>query len=775
MNKIKFEVETKRVLELLSNDIYDSPYALLRENIQNAYDAILMRHQAEPLRFPIQEGFINVDYDANSGTLRITDNGIGMNEETLKQNFWKPGSSGKRNELARQAGVVGTFGIGAMANFGVASRLEVRTRNIGSEQTLWSAVNREDLSISKECIDLWESNVETPYGTQVTVQMDHAFNVEEAQRYLEAYVQYIPVRVMFNDKMISCRSYHDVILGTEGSAVFSGDVEHSLNEYAASVMVQISDNGLVSCVLRNIRVHNQLLPGTLVLRQGGGIVMGLRNFFGLASTPLPQYYSLEGIADMEFLQPTAGREALSRESIDIIHQLIQIAEHGISDVMSGTEYADTNGAFMQYIYSHQRYELAGQIKIQIYPENKTYPLACITSSFIDRRLAYATIYDKSLVDSFTSGGIVVASLSQNSPRRQVQLGYIEQLLKIEKLPTEVQATKIYEEKDLQREELSFTFQLSWVLKDDYFLPNTKVMFAELTFGSAIHVVKEEQEILVYIQKGSQIVEPLMKFRDSNYGMYSAFVKDFAREYLYNRIASFIPSAVRSGTDAFYQLMQQQTDLYTLESNDIGDFEKLLSDYLSGDESFGNVISQVQKIQQSQTDIVHPIQVGRVEDIIPDLLLNNPVYVGTTSEEKGGTELVYEPVPAIHRRETETDKKILHVSNEYIQLNKFTTFLALSDRMYGSLGHFFLSPHSTRIIWASHKIIFVFTRLDQVTVYYDIQLKEQMLGSTTGGSGFPTTTIITKNKIFVPVPTILASAFNIAENGRKEYLVRYDYV
>ena len=41
--KIAFEVETARVLEILSKEIYDSPMALLRENVQNAYDATLMR------------------------------------------------------------------------------------------------------------------------------------------------------------------------------------------------------------------------------------------------------------------------------------------------------------------------------------------------------------------------------------------------------------------------------------------------------------------------------------------------------------------------------------------------------------------------------------------------------------------------------------------------------------------------------------------------------------------------------------------------------------
>jgi molecular chaperone HtpG len=43
MEMIEFKIEIKRVLDVLSKEIYDSPYALLRENIQNAYDAILMR------------------------------------------------------------------------------------------------------------------------------------------------------------------------------------------------------------------------------------------------------------------------------------------------------------------------------------------------------------------------------------------------------------------------------------------------------------------------------------------------------------------------------------------------------------------------------------------------------------------------------------------------------------------------------------------------------------------------------------------------------------
>src|SRR5262245_56657050 len=116
---IVFQVETTRVLQLLTREIYDSPLAMLRENVQNAYDAIRQRFAASGT---LTEGG-RIEITVGGGKVAVTDNGTGMTEEVLRTNFWKPGSSGKHSEDARRAGVVGTFGIGAMANFGVCSRL----------------------------------------------------------------------------------------------------------------------------------------------------------------------------------------------------------------------------------------------------------------------------------------------------------------------------------------------------------------------------------------------------------------------------------------------------------------------------------------------------------------------------------------------------------------------------------------------------------------------------------------------------------------------------
>ncbi len=175
--KLNFQIEISRVLEILSNDIYDSPYALLRENIQNAYDAILMRIAIDnnPDFKPKIEVIIT------NSTITILDNGIGMDEYILQNNFWKAGSSGKNNEEAKKAGVVGTFGIGAMANFGVANKLTVTTRKLNTDITIKTLAEREKLSITEECVDFEIINEQlNDYGTKIEVNMDNKLDVNEA-------------------------------------------------------------------------------------------------------------------------------------------------------------------------------------------------------------------------------------------------------------------------------------------------------------------------------------------------------------------------------------------------------------------------------------------------------------------------------------------------------------------------------------------------------------------------------------------------------------------
>jgi molecular chaperone HtpG len=102
------------------------------------------------------------------------------------------------------------------------------------------------------------------------------------------------------------------------------------------------------------------------------------------------------------------------------------------------------------------------------------------------------------------------------------------------------------------------------------------------------------------------------------------------------------------------------------------------------------------------------------------------------------------------------------------------FLAVSERAFMEEYAFFVQPHSTRVIWGGNRIIFIFTHASSTfSIYYDIELFEDV-GGRAGGDIFPTTTIITKNRIFIPIPTDLKKYFEItAEKNERQFYVRFD--
>ena len=205
--KIQFQVKSDRVIELFARDIYQSPLTLLRENVQNAFDAILMRKRDGDDFCP------RIDIRLSPESITVTDNGNGMTAEELEKNYWYMGNSGKNTETARKAGVVGTFGIGAMANFGTAQRLEVETESSATGERSRSTVAKEDLSINQECIDLVPLASRGEPGTTVTASLppDGQMNADEARRYISDFVALLEVPVYVDGVKESGRSAKEIV------------------------------------------------------------------------------------------------------------------------------------------------------------------------------------------------------------------------------------------------------------------------------------------------------------------------------------------------------------------------------------------------------------------------------------------------------------------------------------------------------------------------------------------------------------------------------------
>lgn len=84
---------------------------------------------------------------------------------------------------------------------------------------------------------------------------------------------------------------------------------------------------------------------------------------------------------------------------------------------------------------------------------------------------------------------------------------------------------------------------------------------------------------------------------------------------------------------------------------------------------------------------------------------------------------FEALPPIMRLEVETKAKLLKTDVNSSLLHGYKIFLTLTDAMTKEYYTFFMRPHTTRVIWSMHRIIFIFTLENgSYTLYYDMELK-----------------------------------------------------
>jgi molecular chaperone HtpG len=763
---IVFQVETSRVLQILATEIYDSPLAMLRENVQNAYDATRMRFAASGV---LTEG-ARIDITVADDSISITDNGVGMDEQVLRQNFWKAGSSGKNSEDARKAGVVGTFGIGAMANFGVCTKLIVETRSLQSTAVLRSTAELASLKIMEECITLERLHLNREVGTIVTAVLkpDALINPEQAKQYLLPYVGSLQIPVYLNGELISGKPLEAQLQLTnrQFSSIGKQTLHNNLCEGAFEVSADA--NGQIMIHASGLKLGGVPIEGNMVLVQGGRQLMGLRSYFGLAPIPPIGVYQFGGVVNLSFLKPTAGREALSRESISQVTQLVNLAEWAASFALEQSVFADKNNAFLQWIVTNQQYARAHKVSIFVRPDDQDVELGKVKEFIGGRAAHYYTGSDSQIIQTFANEGTCLLSIAQSNPRKTVQLNYVMSTLKMSQVPDSVQVLRTYDPRELNIKEASVLIRIASILRDDYLIADVEPVMADISHNVFVYPEKTGEQLKIYIARTSPFLPNLIAFYDKAYDLFTQFMKDFVRVQLYPKIQQFVPSSTRDGADALRKILERNRELYRYEETEIGDFEIVVGDYLKGTKSFGEVIIEAQSRARPYTQRVLSHQVGTVENEVPGIV-DSPVTQAAAEGEE------YAAMPPIVRDTVVSTMKILTTSQKHPQLNEFTMLLGLSDRLVRMESEFFRSPHTTRILWGGHRVVYIFTEATgRLNLYYDIELRKPLSQSSAGGGMFRTTTLITKNRIFVPVPDELVEEFRVA-TGPKEFFVRFDVI
>ncbi|ASQ45789.1 molecular chaperone HtpG [Legionella clemsonensis] len=159
-----FQTEVKQMLHLVVHSLYSNKEIFLRELISNASDAL------DKLRFlalsdsSLYEGNsdlrIVVDFNEKNRTISIKDNGIGLSWDEAVENLGTIAKSGTKEfvshltgESAKDAHLIGQFGVGFYSAFIVADKVTVKSRRAGlkpEEGIVWQSKGEGEFTIGQE-------------------------------------------------------------------------------------------------------------------------------------------------------------------------------------------------------------------------------------------------------------------------------------------------------------------------------------------------------------------------------------------------------------------------------------------------------------------------------------------------------------------------------------------------------------------------------------------------------------------------------------------------
>ncbi len=172
-----FQAEVKQLLHLMIHSLYSNKEIFLRELISNASDACdKLRFQAladDSLYGDDPQLCIRVEADKTARTITITDNGIGMSRDEVIENIGTIARSGTRSFLekltgdqAKDARLIGQFGVGFYSAFIVADKVTLTTRraDLSADQAVrWSSDGAGEYTL--------ENVSRAPRGTEVVLHL----------------------------------------------------------------------------------------------------------------------------------------------------------------------------------------------------------------------------------------------------------------------------------------------------------------------------------------------------------------------------------------------------------------------------------------------------------------------------------------------------------------------------------------------------------------------------------------------------------------------------
>ncbi|MDC6390053.1 molecular chaperone HtpG [Maribacter sp. PR1] len=202
----KINVSVDNIFPLIKKFLYSDHEIFLRELISNATDATLkLKHLATLGEAKVEYGNpkIEVKVDKEGKKLHVIDQGLGMTEEEVKKYINEVAFSGaeeflnKYEDSAKDAGIIGHFGLGFYSAFMVADKVEIITKSYKDEPAVhWSCDGSPNFTI--------EESKKKERGTEIILHIseDSTEFLEESRisELLKKYNKFMPVPIKFGTK-----------------------------------------------------------------------------------------------------------------------------------------------------------------------------------------------------------------------------------------------------------------------------------------------------------------------------------------------------------------------------------------------------------------------------------------------------------------------------------------------------------------------------------------------------------------------------------------------
>ncbi len=202
-------IHTENIFPIIKKSLYSDHEIFLRELVSNAVDAIeklKMVSYAGEFSGDTSNPEITIAVDPEKNTLSITDTGIGMTAEEVKQYINQVAFSSAEEfitkyQAASDRQIIGHFGLGFYSAFMVAKIVEIDTLSYkeGAEAVHWSCDGSPSFKL--------EDSSRTTYGTTITLTLqDEEKEYAEASRIkqlVKTYCDFMPVPIKMDGEQVN--------------------------------------------------------------------------------------------------------------------------------------------------------------------------------------------------------------------------------------------------------------------------------------------------------------------------------------------------------------------------------------------------------------------------------------------------------------------------------------------------------------------------------------------------------------------------------------------